>query len=113
VNKILFKNTRELLEPILKTHAEGQYFIPTELEAIMISETSEMMRKYYGHREGSKELKKILQDSKRTKTSLLENDQFFKTVKLKDMKRTWEFTRPFSMMFKLIEVLYYAIISNT
>lgn len=23
VNKILFKNTRELLEPILKTHAEG------------------------------------------------------------------------------------------
>jgi hypothetical protein len=29
------------------------------------------------------------------------------------MKRTWEFTRPSSMMFKLIEVFYYAIISNT
>jgi hypothetical protein len=74
VNKILFKNTRELLEPILKTHAEGQYFVPTELESIMLSETAEMMSKHYGHREGSKELKKILQDSKRTKTSLLEND---------------------------------------
>lgn len=72
-----------------------------------------MMSKYYDHREGSKELKKILQDSKRTKTTLLENDTFFKTVKLKDMKRTWEFTRPSSMIFKLIEVFYYAIISNT
>ena len=29
------------------------------------------------------------------------------------MENTWEFTRPYSMAFKIIETFYYIIISNT
>ena len=36
-----------------------------------------------------------------------------RTIKLKNMPRTWAFTRPTSMMFKLIETFFYILISNT
>lgn len=36
-----------------------------------------------------------------------------KKIKLSEMKRTWEFTRPASMMHKLLETFFYIIISNT
>jgi hypothetical protein len=36
-----------------------------------------------------------------------------KKIKLKDMKKTWEFTRPASMAMRYIETLFYIAISNT
>jgi hypothetical protein len=45
--------------------------------------------------------------------NLLETTNFDKKIKLKQMKRTWEFTRPLSMFFKILETIFYMGISHT
>jgi len=44
---------------------------------------------------------------------MLDVTNFDKKIKLQQMKRTWEFTRPGSMVHKLFETLFYIVISNT
>jgi len=49
----------------------------------------------------------------KTNTNLLSVTGFDKKIKLKKMSRTWEFTRTWSMIFKLFETFACIIISNT
>jgi len=44
VHKVFFKNTKELLDPILLKHAAGEIETPSELETIMLSEAEELIR---------------------------------------------------------------------
>ena len=45
--------------------------------------------------------------------NLLEITQFDQKIKLKKMTRTWEFTRPGSMILKIFETFFYICISHT
>ena len=44
---------------------------------------------------------------------MLKLTEFDKKIKLKDLARSWKFTRPESMRLKLLETLFYMIMSNT
>jgi hypothetical protein len=107
------------LEELVRKHAKGEVAVPTELEKIMLEEAEELIRHKYDHKAGARELYRLLQAAKdkdgRTKRgkNLLVLTNFDKKIKLKQMVRTWGFTRPWSMMFKLIETWFYMIVSNT
>lgn len=62
--------------------------------------------------EGSKAIAEIINKKNSSKT-LLQQTGIDKRIKLKDMKKTWEFTRTSSMLFRYIECLFYIIISCT
>ena len=49
----------------------------------------------------------------KTEKKAEEADKGLSSLKLIHMKRTWEFTRAWSMSMKLLETLFYIIISNT
>lgn len=107
------------MEELVRKHAKGEVAVPTELEKIMLEEAEELIRHKYDHKAGARELYRLLQAAKdkdgRTKKgkNLLVLTNFDKKIKLKQMVRTWGFTRPWSMMFKLIETWFYMIVSNT
>ena len=44
---------------------------------------------------------------------LLQITNMDKKIKLKDMRRTWEFTRPLAMVLRLAETFIYICVSNT
>ena len=81
----------------------------------MFEEAREMIRQKYDHSEGSKELAILVraQRDKAHKKSLLQMTRVDKKIKLKDMKKTWEFTRPGNMVMRYIETICYMTISNT
>jgi hypothetical protein len=66
----------------------------------------------YDDSNGLNELR-VLFSKQKTKRNLLDQTDLEKTIKLKDLPNSWKFTRPFSMVFKLIETLFYIVISNT
>jgi len=45
--------------------------------------------------------------------NLLQQTGIDSKIKLKDMKKTWEYTRTYSMFWRYIETLFYILISNT
>lgn len=121
VEQIMFQNDEEALRKIVDRHREGEVSIPTELEQIMLEEAEWLIEEQYDHRQGMIDLaylfgehfiKKDGQTISKGK-SLLQMTDFDRIVKLHDMKRTWEFTRPVSMLFKLMETFFYILISNT
>jgi len=80
----------------------------------MMDESMDLIRQSYDHREGSYELYHLIAKTKGNQgKSMLNITNLDKKIKLKQMERTWEFTRPMSMSLKLVETLFYAIISNT
>lgn len=115
VEKIMFKNELELIMPILKYHSEGEMRTPTELEMIMYDEVKDIIRRKYDNKEGNENLITLIKKTQKSDEGkkLLEITGFDKKIKLNMMPRTWEFTRPSSMIIKNMEVFFYVIISNT
>ena len=52
----MFKNDREIIEPIVKRHAAGEVDIPTELETIMFEEVKDIIRRKYNNKDGAEDL---------------------------------------------------------
>jgi len=114
VNQIMFKNKPKVLGQLLKTHAEGEVYIPTELEAMMLEDARYLIRERYDNRIGINDLQALISKSKTSlKKSLLQMTDLESQIKLKQLPNSWKFTRPFSMLFKLLETLFQVIISNT
>lgn len=84
--------------------------VQTELEKIMTTEALEFIKHHYDHTGGKKELSLLLAKS-RGKGNILQITGFHRLIKLKDMKKTWEFTRTVPMMIRLVETFFYIIIS--
>lgn len=110
--QIMFKNNREHLQEIVRQHASGEVAIQTELERIMTIEALEFIRAHYDHTGGKQELQILLAKSK-GKGNLLQITGFAGKIKLKDMSKTWEFTRTFPMIIRMLETLFYIGISQT
>ena len=100
------------LENLVKKHATGEVSIPTELEQIMLDEAEELIKRRFDNKEGSSEMSTLIARAKAGKNLLMLTD-LDRQIKLKTMPRTWEFTRPTSMLFKLVETWFKIIISNT
>lgn len=112
--QIMFKNKEDQLKDLVRQHAEGEVYIPTELESIMQVEAEEIIRHHYDHLEGRQELTFLVQRSKgKTGASLLQMTGFDKKIKLQDMQKTWDFTRPMPMVIRYLETFFYIIISQT
>lgn len=88
----------------------GEVEVPTELEKIMLKEAEEIIRSRYDDLQGSKEMA-LLINKKNKKLTLLQQTGIENKIKLKEMKKTWEYTRTYSMFFRYIELLFYIIIS--
>jgi tRNA G10 N-methylase Trm11 len=88
----------------------GEVEVPTELEKIMLIESEEIIRSRYDDLQGSKEIA-LLINKKNKKLTLLQQTGIENKIKLKEMKKTWEYTRTYSMFFRYIELLFYIIIS--
>lgn len=110
--QIMFKNNRKELEGIVKEHAAGEVAVQTELEKIMTTEALEFIKRHYDHTGGKQELSMLLAKS-RGKGNILQITGFHRLIKLKDMKKTWEFTRTLPMIIRLVETFFYIVISNT
>lgn len=110
---ILFKNREKNLIDLFDTHCKGEIYIPTELEQIMENEVLQKIEEKFDNREGIVELSTLLFKTKTSKKKILEITEYDKEIKLSMLSQSWEFTRPRSMFFKLIETLCYMIISNT
>ena len=78
----------------------------------MLDEAEELIKNEFDNKSGANRLYLLLMRS-RSQGSILSLTNFDKKIKLKQMVRTWDFTRRFSMFFKLIETFFYIIISNT
>jgi hypothetical protein len=81
----------------------------------MIEEAEEIIRKDFDNKDGAQRLFILIEKTKGMTEvrNLLSMTNYDKKIKLKQMERTWAFTRPSSMVFKLIETFFYVIISNT
>ena len=77
----------------------------------MLDEAMELIQIQFDHKEGAYELYNLFK-SKKGK-NLLSLTNFDKKIKLKQMRRTWNFTRLGSMFLKLVETLFYIVISNS
>jgi hypothetical protein len=60
----MFKNNKEELEEIKKSHAQGNVNIPTELENLMLVEGEEIIRQHFDHLEGSHNLALLMKKNK-------------------------------------------------
>ena len=78
----------------------------------MLDEAEELIKNEFDNKSGANRLYQLMMRS-RSQTSILSLTNFDKKIKLKQMIRTWDFTRRFSMFFKLLETFFYIIISNT
>ena len=78
----------------------------------MLDEAEELIKNEFDNKSGANKLYLLMMRS-RSQGSILSLTNFDKKIKLKQMERTWDFTRKFSMIFKLIETFFYIIISNT
>lgn len=118
VEEIMLKNQPEVLNDLVQKHAEGSSDLPSELDAIMLEEATELIKNNFDNKNGAITLYNILARAKASNlghddTNLLALTGIDQEIKLKDMRRTWQFTRTSSMIFKLIETFFYMIISNT
>lgn len=111
--QIMFKNRDQVLSGLFEEHCRGEVDIPTELEAVMYEEALFMIQSKFDHKQGITELETLILKSQKSKKKILEITNYDKEVKLEQMKRTWEFTRPMSMFHKLLETFFYMLISNT
>lgn len=112
VQKILFKNTQDELNTIVAAQSKGEVHVPSELERVMHEEALEIIRNKYDHADGSREIQNLIRKQKKKK-SLLNLTDLDKQIKLVHMSRTFEFTRPLAMLQRLMETIFYMIISNT
>ena len=123
VQKIMFKNRRAELEALKKEHAEGSVKTPTELEHIMLTEARELVRNQYANLEGAERLGRHVRDYKEKqdrgagrsgqKFSLLQHTGLDRKIRLKDLQKTWEFTRRGPLCLRFTETFFYILISNT
>ena len=60
VEKIMFKNRQEHLKKIVDEHAQGEVFVPSELEQIMYEESTELIKHRFDHKEGASELHALI-----------------------------------------------------
>lgn len=112
--QILFKNNKDELLALKLEHAKGEVFIPTELEKIMRIEAEERIRQHYDHVKGGEELTRLLARTRGDSSqSLLQITNFDKKTKLRQLRMTHAFTRPFPMFVRLIETSFYMLISQT
>jgi hypothetical protein len=114
VEKIFFKNQKDQLENFVNLHSTGECNTPTELEQIMYEEARYLIQHAYDNRDGVYELYNLMAKNKgKSNKNLLEATNFDKKIKLRQMHRTWEFTRPISMIQKILETFFYIGISQT
>ena len=78
----------------------------------MTIEALEHIQAHYDHTGGKKELSLLLAKSK-GKGNILQITGFDRIIKLKDMKKTWNFTRTLPMAMRLVETMAYIMISQT
>lgn len=98
----------------MQKHAEGDVQIQTELEKMMTTEAEHFIRRHYDSIEGRQELAIALQKcAGRSGHSLLQVTGIESKIKLVDMEKSWEFTRPGPMFIHLLETFVYICISNT
>jgi len=72
-----------------------------------------MIRDHYNNKQGKKELEVLLAKSSGKGSNLLSITGIDSKFKLKQMRKTWEFTRTFPMMIRMIETFFYILISQT
>lgn len=112
--QILFKNNKKELEALKFKHAQGEVYIPTELEKIMKIEAVEAIKQHYDNIEGGEELTLLLNKTRGDSSlNLLQITNFDKKIKLNMLRMTYEFTKPVPMVIRLIETVFYIIISQT
>jgi hypothetical protein len=88
--------------------------IATELEKLMLVESEEIIRHHFDHLEGSHNLAILMKQNKRKSSdNLLQMTNIDKKIKLKQMQKTWAFTRPVPMIMRYIETFFYILISQT
>lgn len=78
----------------------------------MYDEAINIIRNRYDNTKGSEEMALLIPKAKRGK-NLLTLTSLDKTIKIKGMPRTYEFTRRPSMCAKLLETFFQILISNT
>jgi len=80
---------------------------------MMTIEAKEMIRDHYNHKQGKKELEILLAKSGGKGSSLLSITGIDSKFKLKQMRKTWKFTRFWPMMIRMVETFFYIMISKT
>jgi hypothetical protein len=113
VEKIMLKNYKEELEALKTRFAKGHTHIPLELEAIMEIESVELIKNHFDNKNGAKEMTNMIIKHALSKESIITDTHLLHKIKLKDLKQTWEFTRPWQMFYHYIETLFYILISQT
>ena len=108
----MLKNDMASAKKYVEQHAQGKCETPSELERIMFEEAEYLIKRDYDNRAGAQRLYGQLERAG-AKKNLLAMTEYDRKIKLNQMERTWEFTRPLSMVFKLIETFFYMLISNT
>ena len=87
--------------------------IPTELEKIMQVEAEEIIKEMYNNLEGSSKVAQLINQRKGNKVNIMSKLNIDKQIKLKQMQKTWEFTRSYPMFIRYIETFFYILISQT
>lgn len=55
----------------------------------------------------------MIRKSKTSRKKILQITELDKEIKLHHLQRSWNFTRPSSMVMRLVETFFYIVISNT
>jgi hypothetical protein len=116
---IMFKNQEDHLGEVKTKLAQGDPFVPTELERIMMQEAKELIFKHYDNVTGAQELYVLLNQTKKSLSLrerakvIMEKTELDRKYKLSKMPKTFEFTRPGNMCLHYLEVFFAMLISNT
>lgn len=80
----------------------------------MTVESEDLIKQRYDHSEGKRELAELLIKSEgKTGKGILELTDFESSIKLKQLDKSWAFTRTGPLMLRLLETYFYILISNT
>lgn len=75
-------------------HSKGKVDTPCELEQVMRNESKELIENLYDNKAGKDELEMVLNQSKNEENiKLLDLTRIDERIRLKDMSRSWMFTR--------------------
>lgn len=78
----------------------------------MDKEGEDIIKQYLDNKEGTKMIHNLLLKSKNKKdVNLLEMTGIEKKIKLKNMTITWNFTRTWPMVIRMVETMFYIFIS--
>ena len=119
VDQMCFISDKEEIDQLVKEHSQGGISIPTELETIMVEEAFEFIMQQFEakNKKSNNVLDKLITVFRRQERLTHENIDYKilaimkrkltqdTKLMLKDMTRSWEFTRSGSMILRLFSTL--------